>query len=176
MHRIVATTIVLTWIFVLSTGCQETGPSAESLAERLVAQFATISSETVTDVEHVVAHAANSERSIMFIHVDWSFMTLGQRMYSRFITEYFQNHPDDNLLFHYVDCTPVTNGYQPLWNLPGWKELMDSGNAGIHGWGELVWMDHGRVIHIQRIDDFDTANDLVEWTEKILPIAKDFSP
>ena len=152
-------------------GCNNRSPTPAIEVDDLVATFASVSNESALDVEHVVTNAANSERAIMFIHVDWAFTKLFQPKYAEFIIDYHAKHPDDNLLFHYVDCTPVTHGYKPLRKLPGWQELMDdAGNALIHGGCEIVWMERGRVLHVQRITDFDSASDLIELTEKIMPV------
>ena len=68
--------------------------------------------------------------------------------------------------FHYIDCTSVTDGYGPLRNLDGWKELESRRGGGslIHGRGEVVWLDHGRALAVQRLDYDMTPADLLILT------------
>lgn len=160
-------------------GCNRDAPETEvrvdetvaSLeVDELVASFDNVNLETEADVQHVVSNAAASPRAIMFVHLDWASMEPQRTRFAEFMLEYQRTYPDGQILFHYVDCTPVTNGYAPLRSLPGWQKLHEAaGTSLIHGWGELVWMEKGRVLHVERILDCGSAAELVEKTDRLLP-------
>jgi hypothetical protein len=125
--------------------------------------------ETEADVQAVVANAARSRRAIMFVHVDWAIMEPQRTRFAQFVVEYQRMYPNDGVLFHYVDCTSVTDGYAPLKALPGWQELENTeGTSLIHGWGELVWLEQGRVLHVERTLNFDTTSDLLQKTRRLI--------
>jgi hypothetical protein len=151
-------------------GCNHSEPKREVPLEELVVSLAHASLETEADVQAVVSDAARSPRAIMFVHVDWAIMEPQRTRFAAFMLEYYRTYPADPMLFHYVDCTSVTNDYAPLEALAGWQELENAaGTSLIHGWGELVWMEHGRVLHVERILNFDTASELVEKTQSLMP-------
>ncbi len=160
-------------ICVLSPiGCERDSRNADLAVKEMVASFESAKLETEADVERVVTNAATSERAIMFVNVDWAIMEPQRTRFAQFAINYHRNNPDDSVLFHYVDCTPVTNGYAPLRSLAGWRELQEAaGTALIHGWGELVWMHNGRVLHVERILNFKTTEDLIEKTNSLMPQA-----
>lgn len=165
--RIPATICVLVFL-----GCDRHEESPEMPVDELVASLSSASLETEDDVQRVVSNAAASPRAVMFVHLDWAIMEPQRTRFVEFVLDYQRLHPDDPLLFHYVDCTPVTSGYRPLRSLPGWQELHEAaGTSLIHGWGELVWMEHGRVLHVERILNFDSTSQLVEKTETLMPTA-----
>jgi len=135
-----------------------------------VETFRSAKLETEEDVQLVVSHAAASKRAIMFINIDWAILGNERKRFAEFMVAYHHKHQDDPVLFHYVDCTPVTSGYYPLRSLSGWKELESTkGTSLVHGWGEVVWMEHGHVLHVERILNFDTTQRLIEITESLLP-------
>jgi hypothetical protein len=106
----------------------------------------------------------------MFIHVDWAIMEPQRTRYRQFVSDYLQLYPGDDLAFYYVDCTSITDGYAPLRRLTGWAELEDAaGTSLIHGWGELVWLEQGRVLHVERIMNFKSMSKLLQKTEALLP-------
>ena len=151
-------------------GCNQPKPTSTLEVDALVAQFREVSNDTVEEVEQVVANAAQADRAVMFIDLDWALTALYYRTYAQFMIKYHARHPTDPLHFHFVDCTPITIDYKPLRELPGWQELIDeSGTALIHGCGEIVWLDQGRVIHVQQITDFNSAQELVKLTEQLMP-------
>jgi hypothetical protein len=39
----------------------------------------------------------------------------------------------------------------------------------IHGWGELVWMEKGRVLHVERILNYESTSELIQKTETLIP-------
>lgn len=149
-------------------GCNRVEPPVEISVDEIVASFANASLESAEDVQCVVGNAAASEQAILFVNLDWAIMQPQRRQFAEFMIEYQRKHPINSLVFHYVDCTPLKSGYAPLRNLPGWQELESNGQSLIHGWGELVWMKRGRVLHVERIINFDTASGLVRKTDQIL--------
>lgn len=151
-------------------GCERASQNVDLPVNEMVASFESAKLESKEDVQRVVTNAALSERAIMFVNVDWAIMEPQRTRFAQFAINYHQANPDDSVLFHYVDCTPVTNGYAPLRSLTGWRELQKAaGTALIHGWGEIVWMHKGRVLHVERILNFETTKDLMEKTKSLLP-------
>lgn len=150
--------------------CTRVDPPKEVSVDELLASFVGTRLETEVGVQHVVNNAAASERAILFVHVSWAVMRPQQQQFAQFMIEYQHKHPDDPLMFYYVDCTPITSDYAPLRSLPGWQELEPTGQSLIQGWGELVWMEHGRVLYVERILNFKTASDLVRKTEQIMSL------
>jgi hypothetical protein len=138
--------------------------------DRLVASFEKASLETPEQVEHVVANAESSERAVLFLHVDWAVMAQQHERFAEFILDFQQAHPRDGVGFHFVDCTPVTRGYAPLRELNGWQGLEDhvGGSSLIHGWGEVVWMEGGRVLQVKPILHFESSEELVRFTKGLL--------
>jgi hypothetical protein len=89
--------------------------------------------------------------------------------FDEFVSEYLRLNPRDNLGFYYIDCTSITDGYAPLKKLTGWAEVEGAAATSlIHGWGELVWMEQGRVLHVERILNFRTISQLLQKTEGLL--------
>jgi hypothetical protein len=127
-------------------------------------------SESESDVQRIVSTAAAADRAVMFIHLDWAPMEPQRSRYVQFANDWLQLHPRDNLGFYYLDCTPVDSGYAPLRRLTGWVELeVAAGTSLIHGWGELVWMERGRVLHVERIQNFESISELLNKTEALMP-------
>lgn len=147
-------------------------PKNGSLEASLKEQFASVRCETEADVDGIVAHAAACKRAIMFIHLDWAPMHGYHDRYINFILQYNEVHPGKPIHFHYVDCTPITNGYRPLKLLAGWKELQqEKGSSLIHGYGELVWLENGRVLHVKPLAEVpsDQPAELLAITEEVMP-------
>jgi hypothetical protein len=148
-------------------------PQSGSLEASLKEQFASVQCETEAEVEGIVAHAAACKRAIMFIHLGWAPMHVHHDRYISFMLQYNKTHPNKPIHFHYVDCTPITNGYRPLRALEGWKGLEEKRGGGslIHGNGELVWVQDGRVVHVETLLYLtgDSTMQLLEITEKVMP-------
>ena len=89
--------------------------------------------------------------------------------FAAFKRDYEIKHPTSDLEFHYIDCTPVTSGYEPLRKLDGWQTLEDKNNGSslVHGYGELVWCKNGRVMHVERPLDFDSTFAMIDKTESL---------
>lgn len=144
-------------------------PSVGLRVDEIVTSLEDASLETEADVERAVANASASERAVIFVHVDWAPMLQQQRRFAEFMLAYQQKHPTDPLMFHYVDCTPVTDGYAPLRSLPGWRELQEAAGVSlIHGHGEMVWLKRGRVLRVEPILNFNSAAALVRKTETLM--------
>ncbi len=144
-------------------------PTEERVAD-LVAKLKQVRSFTENDVRRVVAHAAAADRSVMFIHIDWAPMEPQRTEFAKFSLACQTKAPTDDILFHYVDCTPISfKGYRPLRALPGWKKLEQerNGSSLVHAWGEIIWLDHGRVIQAERILDFESTAELLTFTETV---------
>jgi hypothetical protein len=125
---------------------------------------------SASDVQRIISTAAAADRAILFIHVDWALMEPQRTRFVEFINDYLRLHPQDDLGFYYVDCTSVTDGYAPFRSLTGWRELeVAAGTSLIHGWGELVWMEQGRVLHVERILNFESTSELIQKTEALIP-------
>jgi len=156
--------------FVTCMGCLRVDADGKVNIDDLVASFNGARNETEVGVQNAVDNAAASERAIMFVHVDWASMQPQQQQFAQFIIEYHRKHSATPVMFHYVDCTPITDGYSPLRALPGWQELEADGQSLIHGWGELVWIERGRVLHVERIINFKSASELVNKTEQLMSL------
>jgi hypothetical protein len=153
-------------------GCSKRDP--ELTVDMLAGSLQDVNLETEADVQAAVSNAAGAPRAIIFVHVDWAIMEPQRTVFAEFMLEYQRKNPDHSILFHYVDCTPVTSGYRPLTLLPGWLELQEAaGTSLIHGWGEIVWMAHGQVLHVERILNFDSAAELIAKTESLMLTSDD---
>jgi hypothetical protein len=160
---------IIAFGIVIFSGCNQGEPERDEVMSTLVSSLEHANLETEADVQAVVSNATRSSRSVMFVHVDWAIMEPQRTRFAAFCLEYQRTHSGDPVLFHYVDCTSVTDGYGPLRALPGWKGLESAaGTSFIHGWGELIWMDRGRVLHVERILNFETSTELVEKTRSLM--------
>ncbi len=157
----------LAFAMLACIGCTAEVP--ERRVDELAESVAAVECQTEEDVRRVVAHAGTSHRAVLFIHVDWAVMAPQRRLIAEFAAHYHQVLPGSDLLFHYVDCSPVTHDYAPLRELDGWKELEDAAGGGslIGGAGELVWMHRGRVLHVESIIGFKSSSSFVQKTKDI---------
>jgi hypothetical protein len=164
-------TVMLLCLLSAYGGCARVEPTLELTADEIVASFVNARLESETDVQRVIDNAVASEQAILFVNLDWAIMQPQRKQFAEFMIEYQRRHPANSLMFHYVDCTQITSGYSPLRSLPGWQELETNGQSLIHGWGELVWMERGHVLHVEPILNFETVSDLVRKTEQIMSLA-----
>ena len=162
------------WVFIAAilglSGCESQVSNRSLLnVNEIVSGFASVpNSEAV--VHGVIDNALGSRRSVMFIHVDWAMTEIYHQQYAEFLVAYHTKYPSDALLFHFADCSSVSQNYAPLRAIPGWQQLIDdAGTAMIHGNGEVAWIENGRVLHVQSIREFETASELVEFTETLTP-------
>lgn len=153
---------------IVGLGCDVQHNASKSQVNKLVADFAALECNSEDDVRKIVSHAAAARRSILFIQLDWAFMYDQHRRFAEFSIAHSNAHPESNVGFYYVDCTPVTSGYAPLHELNGWDELeAAAGTSLIHGWGEVAWLENGRVLHVEPILNFDSVDDLIEKTQDL---------
>ena len=99
----------------------------------------------------------------------WAPMVHQRTRFAEFKRDYQLKHPDSDLEFHYIDCTPVASGYEPLRSLHGWQALEEenSGTSLVHGYGELVWCQNARVLHVERPLNFESTDALIVKTESL---------
>lgn len=147
----------------IRTGDKVEARDAEVRIGELATALASVDCRTEEDVRLIVANAANSQRAVLFVHVDWAFMEPQRSHFAEFAAQYTRVHPEFGVLFHYADCTPA---YAPLAELDGWKELAAGGPL-IHGWGEVVWMAGGRVLHVEKIMNFESPLSLIQKTNDL---------
>lgn len=148
----------------------EASPDSDWNVDVIAASLKEARLKTEGDVQGAVTNAARSSRAVLFVHVDWAPMEPHRTRFAEFMVAYQRKHSDDPMLFHYVDCTSVTNGYAPLRSLTGWQALHDArGGSLLHGSGELVWLERGRVLHVESILDFDSTAELLRKTKSLMP-------
>jgi hypothetical protein len=152
----------------------EQAKSTNSLVKEMVDSFATTGLGSIADVQRVVDHAASTERSVMFIDICWSTTSkIGSYRFAEFIVEYQNAHPNDPVMFYYVDCSHGANGYAPFRSLPGWKDLETDGQSLICGNGELVWMHQGEVLRVEPIGRTQTNSELIRMTDRLWLLGRD---
>ncbi|MDB5335082.1 MAG: hypothetical protein JWN70_701 [Planctomycetaceae bacterium] len=123
-----------------------------------------------TDIDAAIGEAVAANFSILFVHVSWAPMKLQRDLFLRFAAD-CQNKSPGVICFRYIDFTDVSDDYPQLFSLPGWAELrQQSGNAMIHGYGELVWMDHGNVVHVERTLNYKNESELTAKTNSLFTI------
>lgn len=152
---------------LVSLGCdhmKSTTHTAEELSELAFSRL-----ETAEDVQHAVDRATSRTHAILFVHVDWAPMLHQRQRFAEFKRAYKTRYPKSDLIFKYIDCTAITEGYEPLRKLPGWTELEAHNNGAslVHGYGELVWCNNGRVVHVESPLNFGSANALIAKTESL---------
>ena len=144
------------------------------LVDEIIQSFKDTGRSPAADVQHVVDHAASSERSVMFIDICWSTTSkIGSYRFAEFIVEYQNAHPNDPVMFYYVDCPHGANGYAPFRSLPGWKDLETDGQSLICGNGELVWMHQGEVLRVEPIGRTQTNSELIRMTDRLWLLGRD---
>jgi hypothetical protein len=106
-----------------------------------------------SDVELAIQNARNADQSVMFVCVRWSMDSLMATFpFAQFMLDYYSSHPNSKLLFHYIDCTSISDGYAPLKEIPGWRKLEEETTGSLlHGYGEVVWLKDGRVLRVEPV-------------------------
>lgn len=144
----------------------------ESPLARMIVPIRNADIETESGVQNAISNATSAKYAIMFLHVDWAPMELQRTRFAEFVLKFKQTHPNHLVQFHYVDITSA-HDYGPLRAMPGWKQLEYSGEfpgqSLIHGEGEVVWLKIGQAMHVERIENFKTATELIDLTEKLMP-------
>ena len=116
------------------------------------------------DVRAGIRAAADSPASVSYIHLAWSGQSeLHKRDFAQFVLSKKRGNMAVPVNFHFIDCTPITEDYSALYDLPGW----DRKKYGPQGWGEVLWIRNGRVVHFDRIDRFATTDELVARTKAL---------
>ncbi|MFO0942546.1 MAG: hypothetical protein U0930_17560 [Pirellulales bacterium] len=158
--------LVFALALVLSIGC---AMKSETETAQEASELAYSRLKTAEKVQRAVNEATSHSNAILLVHVDWAPMTHQRQRFAEFKRSYKKRHPNIKLIFEYIDCTPITDGYEPLRSLPGWKELenQNNGSSLVHGYGELVWCKNGVVLHVERPLDFESADALVAKTEAL---------
>jgi hypothetical protein len=156
-------------ISAVIAGCADPGmPTMDSVDVR-IDQVPRL--ESPGDVERALANAINSDRAVVFLHLDWAIMKPQRALYLRCIDEYSQRFPEDDVRFHYIDCTPITHDYTPLTSLPGWPGSGDNiYTNGTGGWGDVVWIEHGVVRHVEAMYESKSAADFIARTRRFLAL------
>ena len=141
--------LVLVIVVATTLGCQQPAePLMVVSAAEFLESFDHASFDSASQACGVIDNAAGSKQSISFIDVKWSLAAaMGKHRYADFLAKYYQQQDIDFASTHYIDCTPLSSDYSCLTDLPGWNK--DPGL--IHANGEVVWMENGRVIHVQEI-------------------------
>jgi hypothetical protein len=109
--------------------------------------------------------------------MDWAIMQPQRELFISFMLRYHQHFPDRSVGYHYVDCTPITSDYTPLKSLPGWpgsgREIY--ARQGTGGWGDVIWIDHGVVQHVETIQESNDVDELIAKTNKYFAPKKHIS-
>ena len=165
LHLILALALAL----VASLGCNRMEPEPEGRAAGEIEQCAFSRLETAEEVQLAVHEATSWPDAVILVHVSWAPMVHQRKRFTEFVRAYKTKYPKSDLAFRYIDCTPISGGYEPLRSLPGWKELeeLNNGSSLVHGYGELAWLKNGRVLHVERPLNFETPDALIAKTESL---------
>lgn len=103
------------------------------------------------DAVRAIQNARNAKLSVVFVLLDWSVDSqLATYPFAQCMLDHYTSHPNSEVIFHYIDCTVLTDNYPPLTEIPGWSELeQEAGGSLIQGYGEVVWMRNGRVLRVE---------------------------
>lgn len=163
--------LVVNVMALASFGCDrpyfESELESGSPVNELLLSFSNTKFETAADLEYVLNNAVACERSIVFVNVDWSlYMPLNRRKFAEFSIAYNDLHPDTPVMFHYTDAS--RGNYVPYETLEGSREVESYRfKSLIHGNGELFWLEKGRVVHIEPIQNFTFVSDLIDKTNQL---------
>jgi hypothetical protein len=172
MQCVLSVAVILVASFLVAPiGCTSNERQSEfptDDAKKLAKELWETCLDNKVDVEHAIQNARNAEQSVVFIGLRWSATSQWATFpYAQFMLDYNSSHPDSKLLFHYIDCTSLSDDYSPLTEIPGWH---DSG-AVIHGNGELAWLKNGRVLRVEPIcgfRDFRSIEKLTTITDELM--------
>lgn len=139
-------------------------------AKQLAEELGTQTLSRVVDIENAIQNATKAEQAVILINLDWSIQCVMARVpFAQFMLDYRSSRPHGKLLFHYIDCTNITQDYSPLTDLPGWQELDDkSPGTLISGYGEMVWLKNGQVLRVAPIWDVRSRDKLIKITDELM--------
>ena len=158
------------FVFVaLSIGCDATSTNPRLTkkvgdAELRIVDLASVNIPFANDFGLEIEKAMKADQSIVFVHVEWAPMHAPRRKFCDFVNAYRKAHLSDGTSFHYIDFTHAVHNKESrkeLKGLNGWSELR---SGVIHGNGELIWINRGKVVSIEPIMNF-TLDELVKKTE-----------
>lgn len=157
--------VVILWC---SVGCEVTSKTDDKRFENVYAEVDFVPTESEQDVQKAVNLATACQECVIFVHVNWAPMRFQGERFVEFEREFKEKYPESVMQFHYIDFTPVSDGYEPLRSLAGWEEL--GKNNVIHGYGEFVWLRKGQVLHVESRPELISATDLVAKSKKVLGV------
>lgn len=120
--------------------------------------------------EGILAHAANCEQAVVFLHVDWSGSSkLALRNMNRYVSMYLAQPDAPFVNFHVANLTEFD-----LYQSDLWKEYLEEcqiqgkRRAGFHGSGELIFIKQGKVIDVNQLQFMeDRISEAVDWTNQL---------
>lgn len=144
-------------------------PQADSMtAESLRLSFESSKGMSERDVALAVENAAQSRMAVVYVYVPWAPMRPQTDRFSELAVAWQSSQKQMPIGFHFIDFSDVCNDYRPLTKLPGWPTRGGRPDIGrIGGWGELVWIADGKVIHIQTALDFSDGDELAALTREL---------
>lgn len=118
---------------MIALGCDRM--KSKTQTAHTLSDFAFSRLETDDEVQRAVDEATSHPNAILLVHVDWAPMVHQRQRFAEFKRSYKIRYPNIDLVFEYIDCTAITDGYKPLRSLPGWKELenQNNGSSLVHG-------------------------------------------
>ncbi|GAB5515425.1 MAG: hypothetical protein Rhob2KO_31500 [Rhodopirellula baltica] len=123
------------------------------------------------DVAHAVQNAAASPRAVVFIYVPWAPIRPQTDRFAELAASWHSDTENNAVGFHFIDFSDACDDYRPLTDLPGWPTQDERPHLGrIGGWGELVWIANGTIVHIQSALDFSAPSSLFKLTNQLFDI------
>ncbi len=120
------------------------------------------SADRVTDI---LREVCQHEYAVVFVQLNWALLHREVDVFQDFARAYRSSGIRPRVNFHMIDFTPVTDGYAPLAALSGWDEHDPGPNSHqINGVGEVIWLNHGRIVGIARLDNVRTKEELISLT------------
>lgn len=157
-----------TFICLVGFGCNCGDVRQNWESEKLADQLKSIEFRSENDVQNALSNAVACECAVVFVHLDWAPMPTDR--FAEFALAHQESHLPEDIAFHYIDFTSSSEDYQPLRSLAGWSELEEAtGTSLVHGKGELVWLNHGRVVHVQSITSFDSVSEFLAKATSLMP-------
>jgi hypothetical protein len=153
-------------------GCADRNTEGETHARKPATPVVLLRLTTKYEVQAAINAAKSHRHAIIMVYVAWAPMIEQQSRFAEFQQAFRAKYPNANLVFRCIDCTPINENYEPLRALSGWKELEQARGGGslLHGDGELVWINDGRVLLVRNPLHYDNANALVAQAEMLAMI------